>query len=62
MDAAHARGLCLGLYPIDPYYLAPTGRAGLLLGFCGLSVTQIQEALERFAVCLDECLPRGGSA
>ncbi len=54
---AHARGLGLGLYPIDPYYLTQPDRAGLLLGFCGLSVTQIQEALERFAVCLDECLP-----
>lgn len=51
---ARARSLGLGLYPITPYYLDPPDRAGLLLGYCGLSVTEIAEAVERFATCLDE--------
>lgn len=51
---ARARSLGLGLYPIAPYYLAPPDRAGLLLGYCGLSVAEIEAAVERFAACLDE--------
>ncbi|MDR7134880.1 GntR family transcriptional regulator/MocR family aminotransferase [Lysobacter niastensis] len=51
---ARARSLGLGLYPITPYYLDPPDRAGLLLGYCGLSVAEIDEAVERFATCLDE--------
>lgn len=51
---ARARSLGLGLYPITPYYLDPPDRAGLLLGYCGLSVTEIADAVERFATCLDE--------
>jgi len=51
---ARARSLGLGLYPITPYYLDPPDRAGLLLGYCGLSVAEIGEAVERFATCLDE--------
>ena len=51
---ARARSLGLGLYPITPYYLDPPDRAGLLLGYCGLSVAEIAEAVERFANCLDE--------
>jgi GntR family transcriptional regulator/MocR family aminotransferase len=51
---ARARSLGLGLYPITPYYLDPPDRAGLLLGYCGLSVAEITEAVERFATCLDE--------
>ena len=51
---AHARGLGLGLYPIAPYYLQPPDRAGLLLGYCGLSVAEIHAAVALFATCLDE--------
>lgn len=51
---ARARSLGLGLYPIAPYYLAPPDRAGLLLGYCGLSVAEISDAVELFAACLDE--------
>ncbi|MCD9033687.1 PLP-dependent aminotransferase family protein [Luteimonas sp. Y-2-2-4F] len=48
---ARARGL--GLYPIAPYYLAPPDRAGLLMGYAGLSVGQIRAGLACFADCLD---------
>ncbi len=51
---ARARSLGLGLYPIAPYYLDPPDRAGLLLGYCALSVAEIVDAVERFAACLDE--------
>lgn len=51
---ARARSLGLGLYPIAPYYLAPPDRAGLLLGYCGLSVAEIEQAVAVFETCLDE--------
>jgi GntR family transcriptional regulator/MocR family aminotransferase len=51
---ARARSLGLGLYPIAPYYLQPPDRAGLLLGYCGLSVAEIHDAVALFATCLDE--------
>lgn len=57
---ARARSLGLGLYPIAPYYLQPPDRAGLLLGYCGLSVAEIEEAVALFATCLDEF--SGGTA
>ena len=41
--AARERGL--GLFPISPYYLSPPDKAGLLLGYGGLSVTEIEQAL-----------------
>ena len=49
-----AATLGLGLYPIAPYYLSPPERAGLLFGYCGLSVTEIREAIALFARCLDD--------
>lgn len=49
---AHARSLGLGLYPIAPYYLDPPDRAGLLLGFAGLSVAEIDGAMSLFEECL----------
>lgn len=51
---ARARSHGLGLYPISPYYLSPPDRAGLLLGYCGLSVAQINDAMNAFGACLDE--------
>lgn len=50
---AHARQLGLGLHSIHPHYLDPPDRLGLLMGYCGLSVTQIREALPLFRRCLD---------
>ncbi|WP_149195967.1 PLP-dependent aminotransferase family protein [Luteimonas suaedae] len=52
---AGARGL--GLYSIAPYYLQPPDRAGLLMGYAGLSAIEIRQALAVFAACLDELLP-----
>lgn len=57
IDRARRRGL--GLYSIAPYYLGTPGRAGLLFGYCGLSVAEIGEALVMFERCLDEVMPVG---
>ena len=57
-----ARSLGLGLYSIAPYYLGKPDRAGLLFGYCGLSVTEIREALAIFIRCLDDALPVARSA
>ncbi|BCT91515.1 GntR family transcriptional regulator [Lysobacter helvus] len=51
---AHAHQLGLGLYSIRPHYLQPPDRAGLLMGYCGLSVSEINEALPLFARVLDQ--------
>lgn len=51
---ARARSLGLGLYSIAPYYLGGLDRAGLLLGYGGLSVAEIEQALALFSACLDE--------
>ncbi len=51
---AHAQQLGLGLHAIQPHYLEPPNRAGLLMGYCGLSVNEIEESLVLFARCLDE--------
>ena len=50
--AGHRLGL--GLHSIHPHYIAPPDRLGLLMGYCGLSVAQIREALPLFARLLDE--------
>ena len=50
---AHAQQLGLGLHSIRPHYIDPPERAGLLMGYCGLSVAQIEEALVLFERCLD---------
>jgi GntR family transcriptional regulator/MocR family aminotransferase len=50
---ADARAMGLGLYPIRPHYLRQPARAGLLMGYCGMSVAQIREALPLFARVLD---------
>jgi GntR family transcriptional regulator/MocR family aminotransferase len=49
----HALTLGIGLHTIRPHYLhAPEG-AGLLFGYCGLSVAQIREAMPLLARVLD---------
>ena len=55
---AHARGL--GLHPMAPHYLSPPPRPGLLLGYCGLSVAELREAMQLFGECLDAVPPSGG--
>lgn len=49
-----ARQLGLGLYSISPYYLDPPDRAGLILGYAGLPVRDIEQALEVLRTCLDQ--------
>lgn len=48
---AHEHGL--GLYPMAPLYLHAPERQGLLLGYCGLSVAELREAMKLFGHCLD---------
>jgi GntR family transcriptional regulator/MocR family aminotransferase len=50
---AHGESLGLGLHTIRPHYLRKSGRAGLLMGYCGLSTAQIREAMPLFAQVLD---------
>ena len=51
---AHAHQLGLGLYSTRPHYVNTAERAGLLMGFCGLSAAEIREALPVFARVLDQ--------
>ncbi|HZW19198.1 MAG TPA: PLP-dependent aminotransferase family protein [Luteimonas sp.] len=53
----HARRARLGLYSIAPLYLRPCGRAGLVMGYGGMSVAEIEQALVLFERCLDEIFP-----
>jgi GntR family transcriptional regulator/MocR family aminotransferase len=48
---AHEHGL--GLHPLAPLYLHAPERQGLLLGYCGLSVNELREAMRLFGQCLD---------
>jgi len=54
---ALARTRGLGLYPIAPLYADPPDRAGLLMGYCGLSTREIEQALKVLGACLDELFP-----
>lgn len=59
---AHARTRGLGLYPISPFYLDPPDRAGLLMGYCGLSGLEIEQAMAVFGNCLDDLFPLASRA
>lgn len=48
---AHEQGL--GLYPMAPLYQQASERQGLLLGYCGLSVNELREAMRLFGQCLN---------
>ncbi len=58
----HAQSAGLGLYSIAPYYLQAPPRAGLLMGYGGLSVAEIRQGLALFARCLDEVFPSAAAA
>lgn len=51
IEHAHANGL--GLYPIARHYHTPPATPGLLLGYCGLSSSELREAMKLFGQCLD---------
>lgn len=51
ISAAHDRGL--GLYSIAPHYREPPATPGLILGYCGLSRAQLQEATQLLGECFD---------
>jgi GntR family transcriptional regulator / MocR family aminotransferase len=52
IELGAARGL--GLHPVHPYYHAPPAHPGLLVGFAGLSSTQINTATQLLGQCLQE--------
>jgi len=54
---AAAEQVDLGLYPIAPYYADPPPRAGLLLGYAGLSPRDLAEAARRLARLLPAARP-----
>ncbi|MCF7221886.1 PLP-dependent aminotransferase family protein [Marilutibacter chinensis] len=47
----------LGLHPIAPFYLQPPARQGLLMGYAGMPLAEIDAALQLFAECMDEAVP-----
>lgn len=49
----HAQRLGIGLHTIRPHYLVAPEGAGLLMGYCGLSVAQIREAMPVLERVLD---------
>jgi len=49
-----ARGL--GLHAVHPYYRTPPAHPGLLVGFAGLSCTQITTATQLLGQCLQELI------
>jgi GntR family transcriptional regulator / MocR family aminotransferase len=49
----HAQRLGIGLHTIRPHYLVVPEGAGLLMGYCGLSVAQIREAMPLLERVLD---------
>ncbi|MCL1634420.1 PLP-dependent aminotransferase family protein [Luteimonas sp. SX5] len=51
---AHARTLDMELTSVSQFCIDPPDRAGLLLGFASMSVNEIEQAVLRFARCLDE--------
>jgi GntR family transcriptional regulator/MocR family aminotransferase len=48
-----AESLGLGLHPVHPYYRARPTRPGLLIGYAGLSVSQLKTAIELLSRCLE---------
>src|SRR3546814_11486783 len=53
----HARRARLGLYATMPLHLRPHDRVGLVMGYGGMSVAEIEQALVVFERCLDDVLP-----
>ena len=52
LELAASRGL--GMYAMEPHYLSPPSRQGLMLGYCGLSTGELREAMKLFGACLDD--------
>lgn len=52
LELACSRGL--GMYSMAPHYLNPPSRQGLLLGYCGLSTSELRDAMRLFGACMDE--------
>jgi len=50
---ARAAASGVGIYPIDPYYLKPPQRAGLILGYAALNERDIRAGVRAFAEVFD---------
>ncbi|WP_454831847.1 MocR-like pyridoxine biosynthesis transcription factor PdxR [Pseudoxanthomonas wuyuanensis] len=55
---ARGRELGLDLYSIAPYYQRPPDCTGLLMGYAGMSVGEIEQAVGLFARCVEETRKR----
>lgn len=55
IEVAASRGL--GLHPIAPFYLEPPRRPGLLMGYAGMPLADIDPALRLFGECMDAVIP-----
>ncbi len=42
----------VGLYPVDPFYLAPPSRTGIVLGYAPLAEHEIRQGIRRLATAL----------
>jgi GntR family transcriptional regulator/MocR family aminotransferase len=56
IERASERGV--GLYPIHPFYQTPPTMPGLMMGFGGLSATQLNTAMAVLAACLRDVVGR----
>jgi GntR family transcriptional regulator/MocR family aminotransferase len=52
LELAASRGL--GMYGMAPHYLNPPVRQGVMLGYCGLSITELRDAMKLFGACMNE--------
>ncbi len=56
-EYAAQRGL--GLHPVMPHFRAPPAMAGLLLGYAGMSATEIEAAMKILGACLKAAIASG---
>ena len=55
IELARTRGL--GIHPLAPHYLRPPRNSGLLLGYAGLSVRELEAAMRVFGDCVRAIAP-----
>jgi hypothetical protein len=57
--AAAAAGV--GVYPVDPYYIEPPRRAGLIVGYASLTEGEIRTGIRRLGSIVRSEWARGGA-
>jgi len=60
LELATSRGL--GMYGMAPHYLNPPVRQGVMLGYCGLSTTELRDAMKLLGACMDEIDARASAS